>query len=112
MSSHPHSSPALAEDFEEDPRYRVSQREALMCLAYWVLYTACSVTVAWLLGSRDFSDIGFVLGFPDWFFWSAIAVTAIFATIVPYLMVRLAFTDMDLEPRPRYGHGSDTEVSS
>ncbi|QFG68427.1 YhdT family protein [Ornithinimicrobium pratense] len=112
MSSHSASSSATAEDFEEDPRYRISQREALMCLTYWVVYTACSVTVAWLLGNRDSSEIGFVLGFPDWFFWSAIGVTAVFATVVPYLMVRLAFTDVDLEPRPRYGHGSETEVPS
>lgn len=112
MSSRPHPPPAVAEDFEEDPRYRVSQREALMCFAYWVAYTACAVTVAWLLGNRDASEIGFVLGFPDWFFWSAIGVTAVFAVVVPYLMVRLAFTDIDLEPTPRYGLGADTEASS
>lgn len=99
-------------DFEEDPRYRVSQREALACLAYWFSFTAIAVTVAWLLGNRDASEIGFVLGFPDWFFWSAIGVTAVFATVVPYLMVRFFFTDIDLEPRPRDADAKDEEVES
>lgn len=112
MSIDHHPPPTDLEDFEEDPRYRVSQREALLCLGYWVFYTLCSVTVAWLLGSRDISEIGFILGFPDWFFWSAIAVTAVFVTVVPYLMVKLGFTDIDLEPRPRYGHGAEKEVRS
>jgi uncharacterized membrane protein YhdT len=112
MSIFTRSGPNATEDFEEDPRYRVSQREALICLAYWASYTALSTLVAWLLGNRDASQIGFVLGFPDWFFWSAIGVTAVFATVVPYLMVRLTFTDVDLEPRPRGGYGTDKEVTS
>lgn len=114
MSTPPRPPAPDVEDFEEDPRYRVSQREAWLCFGYWAAYTACAVAVAWLLGHRDASEIGFVLGFPDWFFWSAIGVTAVFAVVVPYLMVRLAFTDVDLEPRPRYGLGAETttEVSS
>lgn len=98
-------------DFDEDPRYRVSQREALVCLTYWLSYTALAVAVAWMLGNRDASEIDFVLGFPDWFFWSAIGMTLVCATIVPYLMVRIFFTDIDLEPRPRGEAPADSEVA-
>lgn len=107
MSTSPQSQAPPAADFEEDLRYRVSQREAWICLAYWASYTALAVAIAWLMGHRDASEIGFVMGFPDWFFWSAIALTAVFATVVPYFMVRLLFTDLDLEPRPE--DGSDTQ---
>ena len=100
-----------ADDFEEDPRYRVSQREELVCLTYWPSYTALAVAVAWVLGNRDAAEIDFVLGFPDWFFWSAIGVTVLFATIVPYVMVRIFFTDIDLEPRPRGEDPADREVA-
>lgn len=108
-STHPPN--RSSDDFEEDPRYKVSQREALMCVAYWLSFTALSVCVAWLMGHRNASQIDFVLGFPDWFFWSAIGVPFVFATVVPYLMVRLFFTDVDLEPRPRAEDGPETEVS-
>lgn len=111
MRSSTRSSRDPVNDFEEDPRYRVSQREALVCLAYWVSFTALAVAVAWIMGNRDASEIDFVLGFPDWFFWSAMGVTIVFATIVPYLMVRLFFTDIDLEPRPRGEDPADEEVA-
>lgn len=94
---------APPQDFEEDPRYRIAGRESLVCIAYWFLFTAGAVVIAWLLGNRDSSEIGFVLGFPDWFFWSALAYVGVFSLIVPFVMVKLFFKDMDLEPVPAPG---------
>jgi len=92
-----------APDFEHDPRYQVAQREALLSVGYWVIYTAGTVIIAWTLGHRDPTEVGFILGFPDWFFWSIIAFAGFMALVVPYLMVKFGFTDIDLEPTPKSG---------
>lgn len=110
MSSHTDRGPARTPEFEEDPRYRIAQRESLLCVGYWVVFTSIAVAIAWLLGHRDPSAIGFVMGFPDWFFWSVLVFVGFMATVVPYLMVRFGFTDIDLEPEPRYDTNEDAEV--
>ena len=112
MDTTRHSPDHADYDFEEDPRYRIAQRESLLCIGYFIAFCGLSITVAWLMGTRDASEITFVAGFPDWFFWSVIALTAVFATVVPYLMVKLGFTDIDLEPRPRDEHEDREETHS
>lgn len=93
-----HHSEQHASSFEEDPRYRVSAREAWVSIAYWVLFTVAMIGVAWGLGgNRDPEQIGYILGFPAWFFWSALVTTAVFSTVVPYLIVKYLFTDIPLE---------------
>lgn len=99
-----------ATNFEEDPRYRIAQRESLLCVGYWVVFTAGTVTIAWLMGYQDPSEINFIAGFPDWFFWSVIAFTGFMAIVVPYIMVKFGFTDIDLEPIPETGTPGATEV--
>lgn len=110
MSRHTEERSTRAPEFEEDPRYRIAQRESLLCLGYWVVFTAGAVAIAWLLGHRDPSEIGFVMGFPDWFFWSALAYVGVMAAVVPFLLVKFGFTDMDLEPVPEQGTPGATEV--
>lgn len=88
-------------DFEHDPRYRVSVREAWICIGYWLSFATLSTGVAWgIAGNRDPADTTYIMGFPDWFFWSGIVLVAIFSTIVPVIMVRFFFTEVDLDPRP------------
>lgn len=99
-----------ASNFEEDPRYRIAQRESLLCVGYWVVFTAGTVAIAWLMGYQDPSEINFIAGFPDWFFWSVIAFTGFMAIVVPYIMVKFGFTDIDLEPTPETGTPGATEV--
>jgi len=93
--------PVAASDanFEHDPRYRISLREMWISVAYWVCFTAISMTLAWSLGHRDDgAEQPFVLGFPAWFFWSTLGFVFIASFIVPYLMVRFSFNNMSLEP--------------
>jgi uncharacterized membrane protein YhdT len=86
------------EAFEEDPRYRVSVKEAQVSVGYWVLFTIAMMGVAWGLGgNREPEEIDYIAGFPAWFFWSALVTTGIFSTVVPYLMVKYLFTDIPLE---------------
>lgn len=61
--------------------------------------------LAWTLGHRaDGAEQPFVMGFPAWFFWSALAFVFVASFIVPYFMVRFGFKDMSLEP---YDDGID-----
>lgn len=83
-------------DFDEDPRYTVSQREMWISVAFWAVWTAAIVAVAWTLGAgEDATELEFVLGFPAWFFWSAIVCSVVFS-IIPYFLVKYGFTDMPL----------------
>jgi uncharacterized membrane protein YhdT len=104
---------ALPDDFEEDPRYRVSVKEAWIVLVYWLVFTVVVTAVAWVLGgNRPAEEITFVLGFPAWFFWSGI-VASVALSVVPVFLVRAMFTDVPLDEDPdvaadrQAGPGSD-----
>jgi len=86
-----------APDFEEDPRYAIANREALWAVGYWVVYTVVVTGSACLLGYGIPGDeLGFVLGFPTWFFWSVLVSSVVFS-IIPALIIRRWFTEMSLE---------------
>jgi uncharacterized membrane protein YhdT len=90
----------LPDDFEEDPRYRVSVKEAWIVLVYWLVFTVVVTGVAWGLGgNRSAEEITFVLGFPAWFFWSGI-VACLALSVVPIFLVRSLFTDVNLAEDP------------
>lgn len=88
-------------DFEEDPRYRVAVRELGIGLAYWVAFTAAVSLSAWLIGgNKEADELTFILGFPDWFFWSVL-VSSVAFSVVPFFLVKYLFTDMPLSPEGR-----------
>jgi uncharacterized membrane protein YhdT len=90
----------IPDDFEEDPRYRVSVREARIVIAYWVVFTIVVTAIAWGLGgNRSADEITFVLGMPAWFFWSAV-VASFVLSLVPMFLVRSMFKEVPLGPDP------------
>jgi uncharacterized membrane protein YhdT len=90
----------IPDDFEEDPRYRVSVREARIVIAYWVVFTVVVTAIAWGLGgNRSADEITFVLGLPAWFFWSAV-VASFVLSLVPMVLVRSVFTEVPLDVDP------------
>jgi uncharacterized membrane protein YhdT len=77
----------------------------IISFVYFGVYTFVLIGVAWLIGGgKDADEIGFILGFPDWFFWSAFVGGAIFG-VIPYFLVKYWFTDMPLS-----ASGDDSEV--
>jgi uncharacterized membrane protein YhdT len=96
---------AVEEDFTEDPRYAASRREMIISFVYFGVYTFVLIGVAWMIGGgKDADEIGFILGFPDWFFWSAFVGGLIFS-VIPYFLVKYWFEDMPLS-----ASGEDSEV--
>ncbi len=93
------------EDFTEDPRYAASRREMIISFVYFGVYTFVLIAVAWVIGGgKDADEIGFILGFPDWFFWSAFVGGLLFS-VVPYFLVKYFFEDMPLS-----ASGEDSEA--
>ncbi len=96
----------IPDDFEEDPRYRVSVREARIVIAYWVVFTVVVTAIAWGLGgNRSAGEITFVLGMPAWFFWSGV-VASFVLSLVPMFLVRSMFTEVPL------GEDAETPTSA
>ena len=93
--------PPSGQDFEHDPRYAISLREAWICVAYWAAFTSIMTGIAWAIaGNRDPAQTTYIFGFPEWFFYTGIVVVAIFC-IVPFFMVQV--------PLRRRGSGTQTQ---
>jgi uncharacterized BrkB/YihY/UPF0761 family membrane protein len=86
-------------EFEEDPRYRRSARGAALFGVVYLLIGAVTLGLAFTMGSRPAEEMTFILGFPDWVFWSLIVWQAVVVVLV-VLLVRLApdFRDVPLTP--------------
>lgn len=86
-------------DFEEDPRYRLSAKGAALFGVVYVAITIVSLILGFTLGTRPAQDMQFILGFPAWVFWTLIIWQAAVVVIV-LLLVRLApyFKDIPLTP--------------
>lgn len=82
--------------FEEDPRYAQANREAVWAIGYWLAFTAVVTGLAWWLGyEKPADELGFVLGFPTWFFWSVLVTSLVFSAI-PAWIIRRHFVDVPL----------------
>lgn len=76
-------------DFEVDPRYATSNREARIALIYWAVYAVVIIAVSWILGSgKKPHELTFVFGYPAWFFWGVLVAGAVLC-VVPYFLVKL-----------------------
>ena len=66
----------------EDPALSNARREAIVVVAIW--FTAMVYTIGYcaLFGyGRSASDLKFVLGFPDWFFWGVVTPWVVCAVV-------------------------------
>lgn len=82
--------------FEEDPRYKVATREAIILLILFVFNVVWWAGFAYGLGSRPPSEYSMVFGFPDWFFYSSVLSWVVF-TLVVVIVVKLYFKEVSFE---------------
>ncbi len=90
-------------EYREDPRYRQANREALMGLMLFAANFIWWFGFAYGLGNRPVNEYAYVLGFPAWFFYSAILGWVVF-TVSAWLMVKYLFKDMPLDGQGGDGH--------
>lgn len=89
-----------------DRRFRQANFEALCSVALALLYFVWWYAFAYGLGSGDPKEYRFVLGLPEWFFYSSVLGPALFCLLAA-LMVRFLFKDLPLDPREKGEDGRD-----
>lgn len=83
-------------NFEEDPRYRQCNKEAIIGLSLGIINLIWWFVFGYGLGSKPVSEYSYILGFPAWFFMSCIVGGVLFA-ILTIIMINKLFKHMSLD---------------
>lgn len=67
------------EEIEEDPRFKLGKREMLISVVLYLALWTISCCIGWWGMTKP--GISYILGLPDWFFWSFIVVHLIFVAL-------------------------------
>lgn len=85
--------------FDEDRRFKVANREALIGVALFIFNFIWWYAFAYGLGSKDPSKYTYVFGLPAWFFYSCVVgfiVMAVLVTvIVKWFFVEVPFDEYE-----------------
>ncbi len=73
-------------EFEDDPRFRVANREALIGCAIAVVNFIWWLGFAYGLGSKPVEEYTYIFGFPAWFFYSCIVGTIVITLVVIFVV--------------------------
>lgn len=83
-------------EFQEDPRFKVSNREALIGCIIAAVNFIWWFGFAYGLGSKPVEEYSYVFGLPAWFFYSCVAGTVVI-TIVVIVAVKRWFKNIPLD---------------
>lgn len=83
-------------EYKEDPRFKVSNREAMIGCIIAVINFIWWFGFAYGLGSKPVEEYTYIMGFPAWFFYSCI-VGFILITIFVIFAVKKWFQDIPLD---------------
>lgn len=86
----------IEKNFEEDPRYKQCNKEAIMGLVLGIINLIWWFGFGYGLGSKPVSEYSYILGFPSWFFMSCIVGGALFS-ILTIIMINKFFKHMSLD---------------
>ncbi len=81
---------------EEDPRFKICNRESLIIAILTVIFLYSSISVGQILGRVDPSDMFLVMGLPGWFFFSVVFCPMFFFGLV-VLIIKFIFQDIPLD---------------
>jgi len=79
-----------------DPRFKIAHREALIGVTLAIVHFIWWFGFAYGLGSKPVEEYSYILGFPDWFFYSCI-VGFILVAITVIVLVKFVLKDVSLE---------------
>ena len=79
-----------------DPRFKIAHREALIGVVLAIVHFIWWFGFAYGLGSKPVEEYSYILGFPDWFFYSCI-VGFVLVAITVILLVKFVLKDVSLE---------------
>lgn len=83
-------------EFREDPRFKVSNREAIIGCSIAIINFIWWFGFAYGLGSKPVEEYSYIMGFPAWFFYSCI-VGFVIITLIVIFAVKRWFKDIPLE---------------
>lgn len=83
-------------EFEEDPRYKQCNKEAIMGLILGIVNLVWWFVFGYGLGGKPVNEYSCILGFPSWFFMSCI-VGGILFSILTVIMINKFFKNMSLD---------------
>lgn len=83
-------------EFQEDPRFKVSNREAIIGCVIAAVNFIWWFGFAYGLGSKPVEEYRYVFGLPAWFFYSCV-VGYILITMVVIVAVKRWFRDIPLD---------------
>jgi len=75
---------------EEDPRYKIATKEAKIGIGLSLFYVVWWTLFGFGIGKRGPTNYNYILGFPDWFFYSVLLGWILFSIIV-YIVVTKYF---------------------
>lgn len=75
------------ENFDEDPRYRLSAKGAGLFAVVYLVIGAVSLILGFTLGTGSGAITTYVLGFPSWVFWTLI-VWQVAVVVIIFVLVR------------------------
>lgn len=81
---------------KQDHRFKIANREALFGIGLAVFNFIWWFGFAYGLGSKDPSEYTYILGFPDWFFYSCVLGTVVMSILV-IIIVKGFFIEVPLE---------------
>ncbi|WP_062353906.1 YhdT family protein [Bacillus kwashiorkori] len=68
--------------FSKDPRFKIAKKEALIGVGLAIFNFLWWYGFAYGLGSRSPEQYRYILGFPDWFFYSCIGGLGVMSILV------------------------------
>ncbi|MDQ0338709.1 putative membrane protein YhdT [Caldalkalibacillus uzonensis] len=96
MADKPNSDQGLDTKFQEDPRFKVSHREAIIGIVIAVANFMWWFAFAYGLGSKPVEEYTYILGLPAWFFFSCVLGFVVFSCIV-FLAVKFFYKEVPLD---------------
>ncbi|MCM3179599.1 YhdT family protein [Cytobacillus horneckiae] len=83
-------------NYQIDPRYKVSNREALIGIGLAIINFVWWYGFAYGLGGKPVEEYQFIFGLPAWFFYSCVLGFLVMSAVV-FVVVRLFFTEVPFE---------------
>lgn len=88
-------------DLNEDYRYKIANREALIGVGLVLFNFIWWYGFAYGLGSKDPAEYTFIFGLPAWFFYSCVIGFIVMSVLVT-VVVKCFFVDMPLNDKEEY----------
>ncbi|WBW94733.1 YhdT family protein [Oceanirhabdus sp. W0125-5] len=71
-------------------------KEAIMTIGLYIIFFAWWYVFSYGLGNKDVSQYNYILGLPEWFFYSCV-LGYVGICIAVFVMVKVFFKDIDFE---------------